>query len=468
MNIYTIAVLLFSFGVLLIAVLSLWRKCNIVSVRFALFSASVCGWGFLYSAWANPLSSPELTLKLVRISEFFVIFIPITLIHFAAEFASQKEPFKHFYKVNYGVAFFLCLICPTPLFIKGVHEVPIFGYYKSLGVFYYVLLAQFLFMIPYAYYGMFKAYLKAVGEEKMQLKFILIAWVLSYFSALATFLPAFNIFSFEWMILLFPACPFFVGIALMRYGLFDEQQIADAFQREKLTAIGIMAASLNHELRNPLYVAKGRVETHVDLVESGKAQMDAKSKSAFDTVYNQLKRALEIIDRFSNFAKPPMQDKKEDIVVKDAFNDVFHLVSKEFETRNIKVKQVPTNGLTIRANRRQFEEILFNLTMNACHAMSFDRHSCEGRNLSDREKQLTFNASQPNGKVIVEIKDNGPGITKEDQKRIFDPFYTTKGKKGSGLGLYITKQLVERNNGKIKLKSKIGEGTQFKLEFPTK
>ncbi len=65
----------------------------------------------------------------------------------------------------------------------------------------------------------------------------------------------------------------------------------------------------------------------------------------------------------------------------------------------------------------------------------------------------------------MEVSDNGPGIPKDSLRRIFEPFYSTKGSRGSGLGLYITKQLVERNGGKIAVKSALGRGTTFRLEL---
>ena len=82
------------------------------------------------------------------------------------------------------------------------------------------------------------------------------------------------------------------------------------------------------------------------------------------------------------------------------------------------------------------------------------------QNVSGREE---------NGKVIVEIEDSGHGIPDDKIEQIFNPFYTTKDPgKGTGLGLFIVRQVVERNKGKISVRSKVGEGTAFILEFPVK
>ena len=108
---------------------------------------------------------------------------------------------------------------------------------------------------------------------------------------------------------------------------------------------------------------------------------------------------------------------------------------------------------SVMVNRRHMEEILFNLMINACHAMG------------EHGGEIRIKAEKVNGSISVDVEDNGPGISKENILRIFEPFYSTKCEKGSGLGLYITKQLVERNGGKITVKSKLGQGTTFRLEF---
>ena len=80
--------------------------------------------------------------------------------------------------------------------------------------------------------------------------------------------------------------------------------------------------------------------------------------------------------------------------------------------------------------------------------------------------ELSVRAEQHNGTVQVEIQDQGSGIPSDQLSKIFEPFYTTK-ETGTGLGLYITKQLVERNGGHISVKSKLNTGTRFILKFPT-
>lgn len=457
MNLYSLSVLLFSFGVLLIAILALSKRKDEIAVRFALFSISVCGWGFLYSIWTSQPYSPETILKLVRASEVFAVFIPICWIHFVFSFIGREEPWPRFYLINYVIGVVLACLSPTPLFFTGVHEVPIFRYYKSPGPIFYVFFALFFVLIPYAFFYLAKACHNAKGAHKLQLKFLLLGWLIAFLAGAATFFPAFKITGPLWLLFLLPLYPFFIGIPLIRYGLFDPQHIANAFQREKLAAIGTIAASLNHELRNPLYIAQGRIQAHIDAIDRSLYPKEEKTYEVLNAAHQQLLRAMDIIQRFSDFAKPAnSQRDKERVYLKETLENVLELVSNEFQLSKIQLIPPVMNGEVVCVNRRQLEEIFFNLILNACHAMG------------EKGGQLRISVVHQNEKVVIEIADTGPGIPDNHRMHIFDPFFSTKGEKGSGLGLYITKQLVERNGGKIAVKSKLGAGTKFTLSFPSK
>ncbi len=302
-----------------------------------------------------------------------------------------------------------------------------------------------------------RAYFASDGQKQEQIKYLMMGTAVGFLSGGTIYFVYYKIpFTLAFLSLM-PLYPILTSIALIRYGLFDAQQIADAFQREKMAVIGTMAASLNHELRNPLYIAKGTVETQLDRFERGIPLAESKSQEVFRSVYSQLLRASDIMQRFSDFAKPfSARNDREYVALEKLTGEVKELVSNEFEIKKINFTHDLLGGISVYVNRRQMEEILFNLMINACHA------------IGDKGGDIALKAYQPNGKVIVEIADNGPGIPKENLRRIFEPFFSTKADKGTGLGLYITKQLVERNGGKIKVKSKVGQGSVFALEFERK
>ena len=120
-------------------------------------------------------------------------------------------------------------------------------------------------------------------------------------------------------------------------------------------------------------------------------------------------------------------------------------------------QNIPTDLPPLKVDRRHLEEILFNLIVNACQALkAVPRDTAKSK--------IEISAAQQNGHINIAISDNGPGIPSDRLKKIFEPFFTTK-EEGTGLGLYIVKQLVEKNSGKIFVQSECGKGTVFSLKF---
>ena len=166
---------------------------------------------------------------------------------------------------------------------------------------------------------------------------------------------------------------------------------------------------------------------------------------------------MDIMKRFAMFAKQSVSQEPtlDRVDLANVMEDIHPLISYEFKLDKIElIKNIPANISPLYVDRRHIEEILFNLIVNACQAM-------KTREIGGR---IEISAAQHNGTVKIKVEDNGPGIPADRLSKIFEPFYTTK-EEGTGLGLYVTKQLVERNKGKISVKSEIGKGTIFSLEF---
>ena len=106
-------------------------------------------------------------------------------------------------------------------------------------------------------------------------------------------------------------------------------------------------------------------------------------------------------------------------------------------------------------DRKQFQEVLFNLLRNACQAIG-------------EKGKITVAAREANDRIIIDIQDTGAGVDPDKIKELFNPFFTTKDPgKGTGLGLFIVRQIVERNGGRIYMKNtEVGRGTTFTVEFP--
>jgi signal transduction histidine kinase len=123
--------------------------------------------------------------------------------------------------------------------------------------------------------------------------------------------------------------------------------------------------------------------------------------------------------------------------------------------------QIPADLPMVFADQRQMEQVLGNLTVNACQAMS-PKSSATG---GDNAGELTISAHRQKGMVAIAVKDTGTGIKPENMDKLFEPLFTTKSK-GIGLGLAVSKKLAEANGGRIEVKSEPGKGSTFTLSLP--
>jgi len=127
-------------------------------------------------------------------------------------------------------------------------------------------------------------------------------------------------------------------------------------------------------------------------------------------------------------------------------------LAPEMEKAGVAYHQEVEPELEIDVDPEQVKRALFNLMKNAVQAMR-------------QGGDLWVRAERENGQVIIEVEDSGPGIGREEQERLFEPFYTTK-EKGSGLGLAIVHQTVEKNRGWVRVQSRQGQGTSFSMVLP--
>ncbi|MFA5142878.1 MAG: ATP-binding protein [Candidatus Omnitrophota bacterium] len=254
-----------------------------------------------------------------------------------------------------------------------------------------------------------------------------------------------------------------LAIAISNAQLFDElgKTQADAAQKDKMAVIGTLSAGINHEICNPLGIARGQCEAFLLNLKDGlyksktNEELLTKAREIMAKVIHETDRATAITKKLSQFAKPSKGD-LEWVNVEKEVDDVLGLVGYELKLEKIEFeKHISTTLPQIFVDRKQLQEVLFNLVRNA------------GQAIGEKGKVI-ITAKEERNKVIIDIKDTGSGIPPDKVKELFNPFFTTKEPgKGTGLGLFIVSRVVERNGGRIYLKeTKVGEGTTFTLEFP--
>lgn len=270
----------------------------------------------------------------------------------------------------------------------------------------------------------------------------------------------------------FPTVSGQVAIALSNARLYHilMRSQADFAQQAKMAAIGTLSAGISHEIKNPLQVVRGIVEMLRFNKKSGlykdytKEQYDELISDALVRILDAVNRATGVIDRLSSFAKKPKEIKTELFSVEEAMDNSLGMVTYEFEQNQITVEKTYAPNLPqVMADRHAIEEVFFNLLINARHAIV--------------EKGVVATQVRQRGNEIeAMIHDTGCGIPKENLEKIFDPFFTTKDTsrnpddnaiKGSGLGLFLVREIIKRYGGRITLESEVGKGTTFHIFLPT-
>lgn len=229
-----------------------------------------------------------------------------------------------------------------------------------------------------------------------------------------------------------------------------EEAHAKLRHNEKLSALGRLAASIAHEINNPL----GSILTHLYLVREMNS-LDSVVRQDLSVIERQVDRITSLVDQLRNFSKPP-REKRRPIVLTEVIEDVLTLTGKDLEKKKIHIVSELDDDLPpVLASPDQMEEVFMNLILNSRDAMP------DGGTLKFCSKVLS-----DEGCVEVQVSDTGLGIPSDVKGRIFEPFFTTKGDEGTGLGLAISHRIIEDHGGDIQMESQIGQGTKFTLQLP--
>jgi len=249
-----------------------------------------------------------------------------------------------------------------------------------------------------------------------------------------------------------------VGVALENARLYGELAAskrdlelsqAQLIQAEKLAATGRLAASMAHEINNPLQA----IQNCLHLVLN-RPLTDDKKQRYLQMAQEEVERLIKLVARTLDFYRPS-KGNVSPTQVNDVIEAVLALANKRLEHGHVRVQQhlssdVPTLALV----RDQLTQVFLNLVINAAEAMP------DGG-------QLTITTAQRDGWVCVSFRDMGPGIPAEEAGKIFEPFYTTKAA-GTGLGLSVSYGIIERQGGRITVESQPGQGATLTVHLPIK
>jgi PAS domain S-box-containing protein len=233
------------------------------------------------------------------------------------------------------------------------------------------------------------------------------------------------------------------------------QTTRQLWQAARLAGVGELAASIAHELNNPL----GTISLRLEGILAKTPPSDPRRK-ALEIIETEVERMCRLVANLLQFSRPG-NDQFSTVNVAEEVEKTLELFSHHLRKRRIEVQtECGPDVPTINADRQQLRQVLLNLLSNAADAMP------QGGRLIVRLRRGTL--EQGAMAVVLEVIDNGLGIAPEHLPRVFDPFFTTKEEgKGTGLGLAICKRIIEQqHHGTITIESQLGQGTTVRIALP--
>ncbi|MBM7702123.1 ATP-binding protein [Metabacillus iocasae] len=230
------------------------------------------------------------------------------------------------------------------------------------------------------------------------------------------------------------------------------QEIREAaIKNDNLATVGKLAASIAHEIRNPLTTVKGFIQLlKPHLVAIGKEEYA-------DIAIDEINRANDIIYEFLNASKPSPPI-KQTISLSKIINDIVLLYEGEATMNNCVLSYKATkHDVLINIDVKQVKQVLLNVIKNAIDAILESSNKQNG--------QVFLYTFQCDRYIEIYIQDNGKGMDEKVIQKLFMPFFTTK-EKGTGIGLSVCHKIIEAHDGKIEVESHVGKGSIFKITLP--
>jgi len=248
---------------------------------------------------------------------------------------------------------------------------------------------------------------------------------------------------------------------------------ADLFQTAKMATLGQMAGGMSHQINNRFYVLTilaGTMKAALkgiapEGVSAALQELIARAVTTFEKIEDNAIRGGDIVKTLLRFSRPSRGDQKA-ISLQEMIETALDVVQYKIRMDELDFsKELPSNLPLVQGNLNQLADSLFNLFSNAYDAINSKK---ERLNPTGYRGAIQIKGTAVGGTVELTIHDNGIGMTPQEQSQLFVPFFTTKAtsEKGTGLGLFIIKRIVEHHGGQIQVRSIFGEGTTFVITLP--
>ena len=323
----------------------------------------------------------------------------------------------------------------------------IIRYFQGWGDGFYVAVIIFS-VVGIIVFFLSKYFLQMTLKQK-----IIVTISLSVFSLLSSLILSYKVFSIDLKLSFWLQ---YIGIhiigMLMLTLLWEViqtnfQVLQKLIKAEKLQTVSHLAASISHEVRNPLTAARGFIQLLSEDISTHSR------KDYADIAITELDRATEVINDYLTFAKPTLE-KEEKINVNEEIQHAVNVITP-LATMNgvqVKVSLLEHHLYFTKGERKKFQQCLINLLKNGIESMQ-------------NNGELQIFQTYTNGMIQIDIQDQGKGMTQEQINRLGEPYFTTK-EKGTGLGMMVSYSIIRGMNGTIDVTSECEKGTRFTLKLP--
>jgi two-component system, sporulation sensor kinase B len=238
-----------------------------------------------------------------------------------------------------------------------------------------------------------------------------------------------------------------ISTLLLEVILTNFRVLQNLVKAEKLQTVSHLAASISHEVRNPLTASRGFIQLLSDDIS------EEARKQYVDIALQELDRATEVINDYLTFAKPTL-DMTEQLNISEEIQRAVKVIMPlaNMNAIEIQLSLLPEDPYFVRGERKKFQQGLINILKNGIESMP-------------NNKSLRINQTYYNNIIQINIHDEGTGMTQEQINRLGEPYFTTK-EKGTGLGLMVSYSIVKAMGGTVLVTSEQGKGTCFSLRLP--
>ena len=238
-----------------------------------------------------------------------------------------------------------------------------------------------------------------------------------------------------------------MGAVVLIEDITEIHQLEEEIRRaEKLSAVGVMASGVAHEIRNPLGIVKTIAQTII-----GSDNLSEVHQEGLGIIIAEVDRANHVIKEILDFTKVEKGELAQENL-HDIIKEVVVLTEKYSKDRSVDLEIDVDKNIVLKMDRNKMKQVFINLMMNAVDAMQ-----------DGGVVRIQGRIDGP--KAIIKVIDTGVGISEDSLDSVFNPFYTTKDK-GTGLGLSITHKIIKEHGGCIRVSSKVGLGSEFTIEMP--